>query len=106
MSELRQAQKKALVLKKYREEPIISTVLKSGLQGIKLMRFSEVVQENRKLIQAFKQPEPKNWFMRFLDKARRNLYDPNNEIMVAILKNLNYNRIKNTVIEADYDTIY
>ena len=102
--EARQAQKRSTILNKYREEPIYSTVLRSGAANVGMMRLSDIIEHNRKVITAIKTPEKKNWFMSFLDRARERLYDPNNEIMFAILTDLNYNRIKTMVKEAEYDT--
>src|SRR5690606_14734770 len=91
VSEARQGQKQSLMLKRIKAEPITSTVLKSGLKNVRLMRLSDIAKNHRLIMSSGEKPVEKNWFMRFLDRARSALYDPNNEIMFDIKLRLNYN---------------
>lgn len=103
ISKLRQAQKKSNIMKKVRDEPIVSTVMKSGLKNVRLFKLSDVLKDHRHLLMAKFEPIKKNWFMRFLDKARDTLYDPNNEIMFALKAQLHYNYLNNVRVEELYD---
>ena len=103
VSEARQAQKQSLMLKRVKAEPIASTVLKSGLKGVRLMRLSSIAKNHKLLLAQLNNPVEKNWFMKFLDRARDVLYDPNNEIMVDLKIRLNYNYLSTVRIEDLYD---
>lgn len=87
----RQASKRGKILSKYREESIRTSVLKSGdsIKGL-LFKASDLHRGHR-LLMAKKKEAPKNWFVRFLDKARSRLYSPDSEIMTRLKVRFEYN---------------
>lgn len=67
------------------------------------MKLSTVMKNHREGVFEAMNPPKKNWFMRFLDRARQTLHDPNNEIMVAIRVRLAYDYLSNVRVEEYYD---
>jgi len=94
-----QALKRSSLLKKYREEPIRSTLLKSG-ESIKGLIFkASDLRRDHKLLIPHSNRASRSWFFRFLQIARDRLYNPDSELMRNFRVRLDYNLTLRTLEE-------
>lgn len=92
----RQVQKRGIILNKYREESLKTTLLKSG-DSIKNLTVRS--SEFKRALKRVKLTLSENIFERFLTRAREILYDPNSETMQRVRIRLEYNLALRTVEE-------